>query len=406
MTLGIKGKVQETVAELNAVRTDKVRPRDISLRQFVAEKFKSDDKKPLSMGKFLHEIDVDMNRTTVDELMNDEDGKHLVPEVIREGGRQGLGLARRDLAARIASMGPAVAGESGGTNRWLNPDVFADVINKGLVQGPFYNDLIVREETVPQKTVTMPFTDLSDATLSETGEGETIDEGTVTYGEKTVKITKKARGLKITYEAIRYNTLSFTQLFFQDAGRLLGNTLNNDAVTTIEDGDQDGGTEAAAVIGVRDTGDGITWFDLARVAVQGSLIGHSYTQAIGNAASVLAYLDLDEMKRMFFGTAMLPTALKTPINFPSSLYASAIVGDGTGSAPKLILNDPSSSIVQLTSAPLMVESEKIISKQIEASYMSITTGFAKVKRTASVVIDGGISYTGNEFPAWMQPFSA
>jgi hypothetical protein len=396
-TLGVKGKVQETIAQLNAARTDKVRPRDISLRQFVAEKFpKVDGDKPLSLQKFMHEIDVDMNRTTVDQLMEHQDNKFLLPEIIRQGGRVGMGLARRD----IAKLGPVVAGAPGGANRFVNPDVYLDTINKGLVQGPFYQDLIIREETVPQKTVTMPFVDLSDATLKDTGEGETIEEGSVTYGDKVVTLQKKARGLKITYEAIRYNTLSLVQIFFQDAGRLLGNTLNGMAVAAIVDGDQDDGSEAAAVIGVEDTDDGITWRDLARVALQGSLIGRDYSQAIGSAAVALDYIDMDEMKRMFFGSAMLPTQLKTPINMPRELYASAAVG-----ANKLVLNDPSASLVQLTSAPLLVEAEKIISKQIEASYMSITTGFGKVQRTASIVIDGSITYTGHEFPTWMAPFA-
>lgn len=400
MTLGVKGKVQETIAELSAQRTDKVRPRDISLRQFVAEKFpKADGDKPLSMGKFLHEIDVDLNRTTVDQLMADDDNKHLMPEIIRQGGRIGMGLAARE---RAASLGPVTSGQGGspGTGRFLNPDVYLDVVNRGLVQGPFYQDLIIREETVPQKTVTMPHVNLSDAAVKTTAEGETIDEGTVSYGDKVVTLAKKARGLKITYEAIRYNTLSFVQIFFADAGRLLGNSLNNLAVDALADGDQDDGSEAAAVIGVEDTDDGITWLDLARVAVQGSLIGRNYTQAIGTAAVVLAYLNMDEMKRMFFGSAILPTQLKTPISFPSNLYASAHVG-----ASKLILNDPSSSLIQLTSAPLMVEADKVISKQIEESFMSITTGFAKVQRTASLIIDGSITYSGHEFPTWMAPFS-
>lgn len=404
MTLGIKGKVQETIARLNAVRTDAKKPRDITLRQFVGEEFKGDDNKPISMGKFMHEIGVDAQRTTVDELMNDADNAHLLPEVIREGGRVGMGVARREALARIASLGPVVAGESGGTNRWLNPDVFTDVVNRGLVQGPFYNDLIIREETVPQKTVTMPHVNLSDATVEITGEGETISEGTVTYGEKVVKLYKRTRGLKVTYESIRYNSLSLAAIFFQDAGRLLGNKLNNLALDAIVDGDQDDGSEAAAVIGVEDTDSGVTWRDLARVAIQGSLIGRTFTQAIGDATTVLDYLDLEEMKKMFFGSSILPTQLKTQITFPSALYASARVGRGTASGDKLVLQDPTASLVQLTSAPLMVESGKIISKQIEESYMSITTGFGKVQRNSSIVIDGGIAYTGHEFPAWMAPY--
>ena len=85
---------------------------------------------------------------------------------------------------------------------------------------------------------------------------------------------------------------------------------------------------------------------------------------------------------------------------PESLYVSNNVADD-----QLILNDPSLSIVQLTAMPLMTETEKIVSKQIEAAYTSIYTGFAKIQRTGSVIIDGSIAYSGHEFPSWMAPYS-
>jgi len=384
-TLGIKGKVQETISKLNAVRKDKEKPRDITLRQYVGEQFKEEGK-GISLGKFLHEIGVDMNRTTVDELMGHDDNAHLMSEIVREGARQGLG---------VAAMGPVVTGQPGS---FLNPDVNLPVVDRSIVQRSFFQDLIVREETVPQKNVTVPYVNTSDAEMEVTGEGETIGVGTVVYDEKTVALSKRTRGLRVTYESIRYNTLSLAQVWFRHAGLKLGNKLNNMAVDVIVDGDVAGGAEAAAVIGVEDTNDGVTWFDIARAAIQGGLIGHNYLQAIGDATTVLEYVNLEEMKKMFYGNPLLQTTLRSPLIMPSSLYPSA-----RAAADQLILNDPAGSLVQLTSAPLMVESGKIISKQMEEAYISITTGFAKLQRTASVVIDGSVAYSGAQFPAWMQP---
>lgn len=197
-----------------------------------------------------------------------------------------------------------------------------------------------------------------------------------------------------------FNSLSLMSIWFQDAGRQLGHSLNGMAIDQITDGVYVGGTEAAAVVGVEDTDDGITWRDLARVAIQGALIGRTYSQAIGNAETALDFIDMDEMKRMFFGTPLIPTTMRSPILMPTDLYASASVATS-----QLIFNDPSASLVQLTAMPLMTETEKIISKQIEAAYVSIMTGFAKIQRTASVILDGSIAYTGNEFPSWMAPYA-
>ncbi len=406
MSYGLKGKVQEIVTSMDAIRNNADGARDISLRQFMAENYEAPDKTPLGPEHLYSELGIDPQQTTVKELMDDPDNKYLVSEVIRDGVRTGMGIAQRELMRRarehnIASLSPVAADNH--TERFMSPDIFLDPVNTGIVQSTFYPDLVIREESVNGLTVTMPRIELSDAVLKDSGEAATIEEGTVTYGSKDVKITKKARGLKVTYEAIMFNTLSLASIWFQDSGRQLGHTLNGMAVDEIQDGVYVGGTEAAAVIGVEDTDDGITWRDLARVAIQGALIGRVYSQAIGNPDTALDFIDMDEMKKMFFGSPLLGTKLKTPLRMPDTLYVSPNIADA-----QLLLNDPSLSVVQLTAMPLTVETEKIVSKQIEAAYTSIYTGFAKVMRTGSVIIDGSVAFvadSGTDFPSWMQPFS-
>ena len=118
---------------------------------------------------------------------------------------------------------------------------------------------------------------------------------------------------------------------------------------------------------------------------------------------MLNFLNLDEVKNKQFGNSLLATMLASPLTMPERAYVSPRVG-----ANKVVINDPSCSIVQLTSAPLMVETEKIISKQIEAAYASITTGFGKIQRNASVQIDGGTAWvadSASDFSSWMAPYS-
>lgn len=404
-TNGLKGKVKEIVLGMDAQRQDPERPRDIGLRQYMAENFTAEDNTPLGPEHLYSELGIDPQTTRVKDLMSDTDTAYLMPEIIRDGVRRGMGIAQRERQARlqaaiqqIASMAPVTS--DGGRQRFISPDIFLDPVNRGIVQSTFYPDLTIREETVGGLTVTIPQIDLSDATLKDSGEAATIEEGSVVYGSKEVKISKKARGLKVTYEAIMFNSLSLSQIWFEDAGRMLGHSLNRLAVDAIVDGDQPAGAEAAAVVGVESTTDGITWFDLARVAIQGALIGRTYTQAIGNATTALNFINLDEMKRMFFGSPLLGTQLKTPLTMPESLYVDPTVADD-----QLVLNDPSVSLVQLTAMPLMTETEKIVSKQIEAAYTSIYTGFAKAHRTGSVIIDGSVAFSGAGFPAWMNPYA-
>ena len=63
--------------------------------------------------------------------------------------------------------------------------------------------------------------------------------------------------------------------------------------------------------------------------------------------------------------------------------------------------DPRSALIKLTARQLMIESEKIVSNQTEAVYATITTGFSKMYRDASILIDSTKEFSTNGFPEWM-----
>lgn len=396
MSYGLKGKVRQIVSELDTLRGRSGQPRDISLRQYLAQNYQTGAGDPLQPGHLFAELEIDPRSTLVHELMTDPDARYLLPEIIRTGIARGMGLSRRD--PRAVSHAPLLT-EGGGGQHFVSPENFLDPVMRGAVQSVFYPDLVVREEPVTQPTVTVPRVDLSDAAVANSQEGATIEEGSVSYDTKSVTLKKRAKGIKFTYESIQFNTLSFVELFFQDLGRMLGATLNSDCVACIVDGDQTDGSEAAAVIGVKDIGNGVTWLDIVRVAIQFSLLGRVGVSAIGNAQAALDYLNLPEVKNRVQGSALMPVVLRSPVTLPEDLYVSNRLGN-----KQIVIQDSSASLVQLTAQALMLETERIASKQLHGTYASIYTGFAKLQRNASVVIDGSIEFTSNGFPAWMSPF--
>ena len=403
MSYGLKGKVKEIVTELNALRQNKERPRDIGLRQFMADRFPNDGN-PLTPEHLYQELGIEPQYTQVKDLYAQEDTSFLMSEIVRDGVRRGMGLTAREqqqaLKQAIVSQGPVTIDRTG-NQRWLNREVFLEPVMTGAVQTSFYQDLVVGEEPVSQPTVTVPKVDLSDAKMQDTEEAATIEEGSVTYGSKQVTLKNKSTGLKVSYDAIQFNSLSLAQIYFLDVGRILAHTLNNMAIDALVDGDQADLSENAAVVGVEVTANKITWYDLTRIAIRFSLLGRTTTVAIGNETTALDYLNLSEVKnKQFPGAPLLATMMKTLLTMPESLYASQRIA-----ANKLLLLDPSMSLVQLTAVPLMVETEKIISKRLEAAYASYYTGFAKLQRNASVIVDGSILFSGNGFPAFMSPYS-
>lgn len=400
MSYGLKGRVREIIASMDVIRATRG---DIGLNSFLAQHYKDADGKPLEAGHLYAELGIEPGVTTVEKLYSDNDGKALMAEIIRDGVRRGMGLAAREQMKRVHQAQLAGTYDNG-NQRFMSREVFLDPVNRGVVQSTFFPDLIIREERINQPVATIPKLDLSDAVMKDSNEAATIEEGSVSYSSKNVQLKKKARSFKVTYEAIQFNSLSLAQLWFEDAGRILGHTLNGMAVDTIISGDQADTSESAAVIGVDNTTNGITWKDLARVAIRFALIGRVGMQAIGNEDSALNFVNLAEMKQKYAGSALLNTMLKSALTFPEDLYVSTKV-TGTGVNAKLVIQDPSASLVQLTAAPLLIESDKIINKQIEQAVVSIYTGFAKIQRNASVVLDPSIAFSGNGFPAWMTAFA-
>lgn len=403
MSYGLKGKVKQMVMELDAARSNKKRPRNLSLRQHVERTYKDNDGKPLTINHLFADLGIEPSYTTLEDLYSDHDTAYLAPEIIRNGIYEGMGGARREMLAAIrkAMVSQSPIGSESGGQHFITPEFFLDPVMRGAVQGAFYQDLVIREIPVPQPAVIVPRINLSDASIADSGEAVTIEEGSVSYDTKTIVLGKQAKGIKHTYESIMFNTLDLVSVYFNDLGRLLASKLNGECVNTITAGDQADASEAAAIVGVLDTNEGFTYEDIVQIWVRLSLLGRNSTSIVGNETTARQYLNLPEVKnKQFPGAALLPTNLKTPLPTMQDLYVSVKIA-----ANQLAFQDSSLSLVQLTAQPLMVETEKIVSKQIAGTYATIFTGFSKLQRNASIVLDSSIDFAGHGFPAWMNPFS-
>lgn len=365
MQLGIKGQIHNIYSNLQKIRNGTMPApgqlagmRDITLTQYLGAQYKegcTGKDGQFDTSLLYQELGVNPNQMTVEALIDlDQDSK------------------------------------------WLVPEIFRDAIRKGFRTSPFYNNLIAESVTVPQPQVNMPYVDLSDAEPKETAEGETISKGSITYGNKVVNIKKHAIGIDITYEAIQYTTLNLLNIFIQDVGVKLGHKLNTELINIAINGDQEGGSEAAAVIGVDNVNLGLQYSDILRVWIRGSLLGRVYDTFIMNEAMAGELLQLEEFKKKEQGTTLKGLTVNGLLPNQANIYVSTKVP-----ANQIIMVDTRFAFVQLNAAPLLVEGERIVSKQIQGTYASITAGFANVFREARVILDKSIPYVGNEFPAWM-----
>lgn len=398
---GFKAKLHAMIVAMDAMRsqaTGNRLPRDITLSQHIAETMKDGSGNALSLNHLLSECGVNLYTTPVKQLVDDPDLKWLVYEFARAGVRNGMGVtAREEMASlRKAMKSFAITGEQGGGKPWISPQVFLDPTQRGAIQAAFYQDLIIREITVNNTKVTMPRIELADTALADSNEAATIEEGTVVYGDKDVKITKLGKGIKITDEAVMFNSLDFLAIYFEQLGRKFAAKLNGKAVTALVNGDQDDLSENAAVIGVEDTGEGIQYRDMLYLWTRLGLIGRAANVLVGNVATTVDYLDLPPVKnKTQFGGALLPTRVHTPIPAEADVYAAAQVADD-----QMVVVDPSVTMVELTAQPLKGEQQRFAEKGLTGNYFTVYTGFAIVQRDGRVVLDRSLARSGHDFPSW------
>lgn len=283
--------------------------------------------------------------------------------------------------------------------RWIVPEIIRAAIRTGLRKNPIYASLIAAEETVTQPTVFMPNINMSDATPKKVNEAETIPTGTVSFNQKSVKIHKVGIGLKITDEVAQYSSLNILAIYLQDVGIKLGLALDNLAVDILINGDQDGGTESAPVIGTI-SGTSFTYKDILRAWIRMGMIGRLPQVMLSNEDPALDILDLAEFKAS--GNAA-PAAKKIDVRTPIPQSQDYFINGNMLDTDQLMLIDTTAALLKLNAQALKVESERMVDKQVNGTYVSLTTGFANLFRDARLIVDRSLAYSGNGFPSWMTP---
>jgi hypothetical protein len=286
--------------------------------------------------------------------------------------------------------------------KWLFPELFRDAIRRGLEYTPFYTDLIATEETIGSTGITMPFMDWTtidrdEVRLRDTNEGATITEGEIiVWSEKQVSIKKKARGLKQTYESIMFTPIDLAAIFFEELGTQLGSDLDAELIDVALNGDQADGSEAAPVIGVT-TANTLTYADLTRAWIRFRRIGRNSTALLVNETDAITILNMAEFQRTIPAGAVQASPVTLNIVSPLPTSQDVYVHDSV-SAKKIIMIDRARAFVQLTAMPLLIESERIVSRQIEGEYVSIITGFANIFKDGRMVIDYSTTLGTNPGP--------
>lgn len=286
--------------------------------------------------------------------------------------------------------------------RWLIPEIIREAVRLGLRRAPVYTELIAATEAVSQTSIIMPHVNMSNARMEILNEAETIPVGNLSFGQKTVKIHKMGTGLKITDEVLRYVSLNVLSIYLQDAGVKLGLGMDVMALDVLINGDEGQGN-AAPVIGVATAANGITYRDILRAWIRMGRLGRTPQGMISDEDAALNILEMAEFKGANYNDKKQNINLRTPIpaNQAYLIHGNMPGNGGTPTNEKLGLYDSTRALLKLDATGIIVESERIAEKQINGTYITQTTGFAKMFRDAFVILDGSQAFASAGWPAFM-----
>lgn len=282
------------------------------------------------------------------------------------------------------------------TRKWIAPAIIREAIREGIAASTLYSEIVKANIGVSGLNVTMPKILDQDANIKATGEGESIVVGTAKFGQKDIKLRKFAYGIEMSYEVLNFVPLNILNAYLEDAGAKFSRGLTTLAIQTLLNGDQANGSQSAAVIGVDNTTTGITYRDLLRVWIRMQMRGRKPVGMISGEEQGLNTLMLDEFKKFVLGKPQLNLNIKTPIPETQSMWLNSSIP-----ASSAVIIDTNQALIQLTAMDLMVESEKIVNKQLNGTYASMITGFSNLQRDARLILDGSKLFSTYGFPTFM-----
>lgn len=285
---------------------------------------------------------------------------------------------------------------TGDLTRWLFPEIFRDAIRLGLVYAPFYSRLVTGEERIESTGVTMPNIPFNDINLRVTGEGATITEGELVWGEKQVTIKKKARGLKQSYESIMFTPINLATIYFEDVGTRLGADLDKELIDIAINGDQADGSAAAPVMGAA-TANTLLYTDIARVWVRYQRINRRSAAMLASEADAITILNMTQFQNSLPAGGQSPSGVTLSVNTPLPQNQDIFVHSSVPTG-KIVFVDTTRAFVQLTAMPLLVESERLVQRQVTGQYASIITGFANIFKDGRIILDYTTSLATNPGP--------
>ncbi|MBR6385154.1 MAG: hypothetical protein IKS03_03410 [Ruminococcus sp.] len=198
-----------------------------------------------------------------------------------------------------------------------------------------------------------------------TSEGQTLSTASISEGSDAVVLQKFGKLINASYEAVRRQRLDVFGIMLKSIGVRLANAVVKKSIEVLVDDAMTISTDALTYEDLADLYGCFECFDMTTVIASPAV-----------ASKIVAMQQLIETRADADGKIILP--------FGSELIKSSAVDDGT-----IIGIDKNFALEFITSTDLVMETDKLIERQLDQITVSITCGFKKISPYAVSVLTIG-----------------
>ncbi len=249
--------------------------------------------------------------------------------------------------------------------------LFPEYVSRAVAQGAV--DAGILEEIIASKTETASMdyrsitTDLDSGDYSVAiAEGTAIPETNITLNEQLVKLKKRGRLLKASYEAIKFQRVDVFTVALKQIGAYIAKAQLKDAVTVLL-----GGPGIAPVATkITTVGDAVAYSDL--LALWGMFDEFEMNTLLVSPDMMLDLLKLSEFQDPASGLNFQATGtLTTPLG-------AKLIKSNAVPAKTAIAFDKNFALEMVTAGGITVEYDKLIDSQLERAAVTAISGFSKI----------------------------
>lgn len=287
-------------------------------------------------------------------------------------------LKRFDIKVRGAASDPVEKFFRTADSAVLFPEYIARSVRQGMEEGdllPSITAATTRFEGMDYRSITAQAGGDSKE-LKAVDEGASIPATTIQVQANLVKLRKRGRMLVASYEAVRYQKLDLFSVTLRQIGAHIARAQLEDAVDVLKNGDGNG--NAASVFTTAAQGK-LTYDDL--VDFWAKFDPYEMNALLVSGDVMVKLLKLSEFQNPLTGLNFQGTGkLTTPLG--ANLLRTSVLPAGTA-----IGLDKRFALEMVQGSDVTVEYDKLIDRQLERAAVTTISGFAKVFKDASRVLE-------------------